>query len=217
MKIQIASDIHLELNSTCKDLPEIIPKAPILVLAGDIGIVSKQEYYEIYCAFLKEQSKQFEIVFVLAGNHEFYGGEYNQCIMLIEKACNTLPNVLFMNRTSYLYENKRDKSDRVRVLGCTLWSNVPYDVASSVENCLNDYRRIQINDGNTTRNLTVQDTNAMHDQDVEFLENEIEKAEDQGENVCVLTHHGKYIQYISIDCKLINSLSIFSPFIHWNK
>ena len=46
--------------------------APVLVLAGDIGTADSPTLQ----AFLAWAASRFELVLFLAGNHEYYGGEY---------------------------------------------------------------------------------------------------------------------------------------------
>ncbi len=82
--LQIASDLHLEgymgsfgvsrFREILKDrfgaeqgqIPQL---ADCLALLGDISYALKDSYQ----SFLLEQAEQFETVFVIAGNHEFYG------------------------------------------------------------------------------------------------------------------------------------------------
>lgn len=194
MKIQLASDLHLEMNCLCQDFPDIIPSAPCLALTGDIGLpISDYEKIdnEHYVKFLTKVSQQFQLVFVIAGNHEFYGTEYYTAKKKLNEVCSQFTNVIFMDRTSYLYVNPEDESDTVRVLGCTLWSNVPDNEIDTINLMMNDYRRIKIrgeNDENE-RPLHARDTVEMHKGDVEFLTEEIQKAESNNENVLILTHH----------------------------
>ena len=65
-RIQVMSDIHLEMIHY--ELPVITPQAPHLALLGDIGVM-KDKNYEKYKQFLLAQSKQFNTVIVLMGNH----------------------------------------------------------------------------------------------------------------------------------------------------
>jgi len=65
--LQYMSDLHLE---RVKYDFEITRVAPILILAGDIGRFCDQEAYR---AFLVKQCAQFDMVLLIAGNHEFYG------------------------------------------------------------------------------------------------------------------------------------------------
>jgi ankyrin repeat protein len=78
--IQVASDIHLEFYQEGKDLSQlIIPSAPYLALLGDIGLPIKRQNYK---QFLLDMSEKFEIVFVLAGNHEVIEHLLNISVLL---------------------------------------------------------------------------------------------------------------------------------------
>ena len=76
MKIQIASDLHLEL---CRDhQPEIHDFYPVddrdlLVLAGDIGT------YMNAWPFIEDELRRSPVIYV-PGNHEYYSGETRECI-----------------------------------------------------------------------------------------------------------------------------------------
>lgn len=69
MKIQIASDMHLETRSgAMPDQTEFVPVADrdVLVLAGDIGIHTVAERFI-------DQQLRFSPVIYVPGNHEYYG------------------------------------------------------------------------------------------------------------------------------------------------
>ncbi|KAL0488538.1 hypothetical protein AKO1_015763 [Acrasis kona] len=181
LMLQIASDLHLEFTRKDFDIKKI---GNCLALVGDIGVAAKNTYEP----FIKKQSDLFEHVFVLAGNHEYYGQEYNAANSDIKSICGKYSNVHFLQQSSFLYEDGSDKP--IRVLGCTLWSNVPPNCEDKVLSYLNDYRVIKIKEeGEEVRKLTVRDTNRMHQEDLNWLKNEIESAKQRGERVVVLTHH----------------------------
>lgn len=52
MSIQILSDLHLE-SPSAYDIFEVVPKAPILALLGDIGYVGAHK--DDYLTFLNQQ------------------------------------------------------------------------------------------------------------------------------------------------------------------
>lgn len=69
--LQIASDLHLEHGGRPSE--RIRPSAPVLALLGDVGSPGySPECAEEYGDFLMQQSANFDKVFVLAGNHEYY-------------------------------------------------------------------------------------------------------------------------------------------------
>ncbi len=65
--LQILSDIHIEFSNARQRLPAIPVLAPILALCGDIGYPHKDSYKD----FIYEKAKEYELVFVIAGNHEY--------------------------------------------------------------------------------------------------------------------------------------------------
>lgn len=82
--LQIASDLHLEFGQHVN----ITPHAPLLALLGDIGAPFQPHYAD----FLSTQSKQFEQVFVLLGNHEYYGRRTaDQVVARVQSICANLP------------------------------------------------------------------------------------------------------------------------------
>jgi predicted phosphodiesterase len=82
MRIHYISDIHLEFmrpnhyeNFRNRWRPDI-KQADVLVLAGDIGNPRQPLYRE----FLQHCSQNCKKVFLIAGNHEFYGTTLWSCI-----------------------------------------------------------------------------------------------------------------------------------------
>jgi predicted phosphohydrolase len=155
---------------------KINPSAPYLVLAGDIGIPQLPTYEQL----LTRESQRFHTVFVVAGNHEFYNGEYTAVKFSIAAICKKFPNVVFLDKTSYWLQESK-----VRVLGTTLWSHVPAQNAPDVQNGLNDYRLIKY----SSRALTVQDTVQFFNDEVAWLKREIQTARQKNEKVLIVTHH----------------------------
>ena len=72
MKIQYASDLHLEFAENWRYLREhpLEKAGDILVLAGDIGYIG-DENYSLH-PFWSQVADQYEQVIVVPGNHEFY-------------------------------------------------------------------------------------------------------------------------------------------------
>jgi len=190
--IQVISDIHLELPLAPTKFGELLEQEfkvasrelPVvgdaLVLAGDIGYPTKTGYKE----FILHQADRFETVFVVAGNHEFYRTTYAKAKKDIQAICEIAPkrNVFFMDKVSMLWKG-------IRVLGCTLWSNVPQQHAKDVASGLTDYKAIKIEDNGKTRAILVEDTNRWHQDELGWLKQEIAKAKTNGEKVVVMTHH----------------------------
>ena len=84
---QVLSDLHLEVGQQyfSFDFPTT---APNLILAGDIGALSN---YEAYLDLLHNQTERYDRVFLVLGNHEFYGLDFATAIstakMLEKEPC----------------------------------------------------------------------------------------------------------------------------------
>ncbi len=72
MKLQIASDLHIEFghNPELRDVG-----ANVLVLAGDIGCADMDTV-----DWLHDLSSRYEAVLYVAGNHEFYGKDLPEAV-----------------------------------------------------------------------------------------------------------------------------------------
>ena len=70
-RIQVLSDLHLELSASGDYSAFQVPvKAPVLLLAGDVGQIAQTD---AYARFLLKQSERFEMIPLVLGNLEFYG------------------------------------------------------------------------------------------------------------------------------------------------
>jgi UDP-2,3-diacylglucosamine pyrophosphatase LpxH len=153
---QVLSDVHLEAHTdfsgtcfSCKQKGHrsevcprsgykicvtnyIVPSAPILVLAGDIGSLHSPEYI---LEFLKSCSEHFDHVLYVLGNHEYYFKEspvsntasaVHSCSMdsvlfnfkrLLKDPKNGLANVILLDR-------KIVRINGIHFAGATLWTDV---------------------------------------------------------------------------------------------
>jgi predicted phosphodiesterase len=108
MNIYLVSDIHFEFDQEfiLSDLP-----FDLIVLAGDIH----QGYASAAIAREFQRDAQVPVILV-AGNHEFYHGDWNGTLVEIRKEAQRSLNVHFLEQNTVTIDN-------VRFLGCTLWSN----------------------------------------------------------------------------------------------
>jgi predicted phosphohydrolase len=107
--LQYISDIHLEYRSK---IPAIKPRSNFLALCGDIGNPMESKYK----TFLTNVSGDFDKVFLIAGNHEYWYGSRSAIKNRIMDTVSGLNNVHFLDQDEY-----RLDSGQV-ILGCTLWS-----------------------------------------------------------------------------------------------
>jgi hypothetical protein len=181
MSFQYASDLHLERIRDCnldkRTLP-IKPVAPYLLLAGDIGNPNQSSYWQAIEWF----SKNWEHVFLVTGNHDYYKSSYqeedtpDQIDQYIRDRCKAYPNVHFLQLDSWI-----SPDGRVQIHGCTMWSNVSDDEAETIERCMMDYHLI-----NGIK--SIKDTNRIHAHHVKWLTETLAKPT-SASTVIVLTHH----------------------------
>jgi len=167
---------------------------------GDIGYPTT----EIYRSFLYKQADQFEVVLVIAGNHEFYnrgGGAHSveDIEEVMERLCNEAPrrNVHYVDNTCVRFG--RDPSSPA--LLCTpLWTDVPAEARHNVGVSMNDYRicfvrsekpvgSLRDRSGCPVEPLTVDVTVAWHHAACKWLQSEIARLEGSCDRIAVLTHH----------------------------
>ena len=76
MKIQIASDLHLETHDGLMPDPESfrsVPSRDLLVLAGDISVRNTAHRFD-------ERELDISPVIYVPGNHEYYGFQYREAV-----------------------------------------------------------------------------------------------------------------------------------------
>lgn len=170
--IQFASDIHLEIKS-CKFSKLIQPTGDILILVGDIG----NPFTRIYYDFLKWCGRKFEYVFLVPGNHEYYGNSLKKGKRRLEKICRQT-NVRLLDRNYGLIQKYN-----LVILGCTLWSYIPRNKFWSVELYINDYSYIS--------DFTPKDSNKLFHENMEWLQDTIKKFREGSPTytIIVATHH----------------------------
>ena len=176
-QLQIVSDIHLEFYRQGRPFPDILPYGDDLALLGDIG----RPFDKTYRWFLEQQSKQFENVFLLLGNHEFYNQEGKTVTEIQDKArtvCASLDNVHLLERETF------DLTGNTRILGATLWSAID-GVATRH---MNDFNMISTT--KQGRKLTQDEYIAWHKRDVAWLKHALDVCKEDGKQAVVLTHHG---------------------------
>ncbi|KAJ5164775.1 calcineurin-like phosphoesterase [Penicillium coprophilum] len=184
VSLQILSDLHLEINQqyTLFDVPVV---SKYLLLAGDIGRLAD---YDQYLAFLQRQTKNFELVFLILGNHEFYGGSLESGL---ETARRLEQDPSLNERFVLLHQRRYDIPDtNVTILGCTLWSDIPENSRDIVHYKIQDFQKIE--------DWTIDEHNAAHKSDLNWLREEAQSiyythkknpTKSSKRSILVATHH----------------------------
>ena len=117
MKVQLASDLHLETDPTFRLRP--VDGAEVLVLAGDIGSYQKNSRLLTSDFGLSQFSPRlgghWRKVLYLPGNHEYDSLEYETTYQLLRRVCKDL-DITWL-------EHEVVEFQRVRFIGSTLWSD----------------------------------------------------------------------------------------------
>ena len=135
MKIQYASDLHLELSGNSKYVKEIPFEVTgdVLVLAGDTAYLRDKNLPN--SKFWKWASENYREVFLIPGNHEYYGfGD------VLENGDSwsreILPNV-------HYHQNKVVRVDDTDFILSTLWSRINPANEFAIWQGMNDFYQIR--------------------------------------------------------------------------
>lgn len=206
-KVSVISDIHLEFA----DL--MLPGGEVLLICGDAceakrikpdmytGAMPRLQKYEgpekrpdRFYRFFKEECAKYNHVLYIAGNHEHYGGKFDQTIPILrERLSDTNVQVL-----------ERDTVDINGTLfvGTTLWSDVSDPMVEMVvKNSMNDYHSITKKEfwGNEStqvnyRKLRPADTVREFFRSRDYIDMIAKNNPDK--NIVVMTHHAPSAQSV---------------------
>lgn len=171
MRVAFASDLHLEFN------PSItltgLSKADVLVIAGDVG------NHPDHLSFLVRRLRLLfsgPILFVL-GNHEYYGGVFQDRLPEYRKAAMALGGVHVLEKDVF-------QMGCVRFLGTTLWTDFAgLRHAGSCCASMADFRLIQAKQGSFSPDFVYREHQTSRD----WLESELSRPF-HGKTI-VVTHH----------------------------
>ena len=172
MNVRLFSDLHLEFDDEGKQFEP--GTGDVLVLAGDVCNVSE---YDRYHHFFEQCVMGYNKVFYIMGNHELYGGVW-------EDDFHTLKNKLPKGIT--LLHNSSEYYKGVHFVGATLWTNqnnLNHETITQSQQCMNDYHLITKKDGRT---LSVMDTIDAHMQTRQWFEQMLPTLNG---DVFMITHH----------------------------
>jgi len=167
--LQYISDLHLEYR---EELPIIPPVSENLALLGDIGNPFNINYNQ----FIKYASNNWNNVFLITGNHEYWQEKYNiqEVNDKIKNITSTYNNVHFLNNETFQLNN-------FVICGTTLWSRI----LARKDIIMGDDLYIKYN----TELITHAQINQIHQESVDWLKNTIHQSIINKKQLLVLTHH----------------------------
>lgn len=175
MKIQYASDLHLEFAENASYLKHnpMELAGDILVLAGDIGYLGDQNYDRH--PFWDWASENYKQVIVALGNHEFYK------FFDISTLTDGYKHQIRHNVAAYY--NEVVSIGDVDIIVSTLWSVIPLKEAAYTEQVISDFRRIMYKG----ELLTFADFNREHRRCLDFIKTAVSQS--NAAHKIVVTHH----------------------------
>lgn len=173
MKIQYASDLHLEFPENKKFLKEkpLQPKGDILILAGDIVLFTQMDKHK---DFFKYVSDHFQVTYWVPGNHEYYYFDATKKSGTINEKIRE--NVFLVNNISIAHKN-------VRFIFSTLWSKISPEHQWQIEREMNDFHLIKYNG----KRFSSEPFNQLHEESILFIKQELKENKD--DKLIVVTHH----------------------------
>lgn len=175
MKIQYASDLHLEFAenaSYIKHNPlEVV--GDVLILAGDIGYLGDENYSRH--PFWDWASENYKQVIVAMGNHEFY--KYFDIANLKDG------QKVEIRHNVAAYYNAVVHLDDTDIIVSTLWSEIPLKEAAFTERVISDFHRILFKG----ELLTFSEFNQEHRRCLNFIKEAV--GDSSAKHKIVVTHH----------------------------
>lgn len=174
LKIAVASDLHLEFEPLHLRNKE---SAQVLVLAGDVLVAedldrlppttspyanshnlgTRQLSAKRYHQFLKQVTGEFPHVMAVAGNHEFYHGNWYKHLEVLRETYAQYPNIDFLEQDCVVVQG-------IQFIGGTLWTDMNRGdplTLHATRDLMNDFRVIR-NDQAGYRKLSPHDTVQRH-------------------------------------------------------
>lgn len=182
MRFRLLSDLHLEGSfKDYKIQPMESDSESVLVLAGDIGHLSKPE---TYLEFIKDCCNRFKYVFWVEGNHSYYDGVINELSVKDISEKYDLKN---------LYSRKLIlEREKIAVIGQPLWTDFANEnplVMLRVWKKINDYKNIFIRKNGDLSRINPEDILDIHKEQKKKLFDDIDYYKEKGYEIVVVSHH----------------------------
>jgi Icc-related predicted phosphoesterase len=206
MKIKLVSDLHLEFEDinikNDKDYDVLILSGDILVI-NDLHDHPEEKYSHLDIAalkfgqaraqlfrdFLKRCSFQFPHVVYVAGNHEFYHGEFHRGVEHLREECAKFLNIHFLERDCQFING-------VMFVGGTLWTDMNKGdplTQHAISDMMNDFRIIR-NDAHGYTKLRPAHVIDRHRKTLGYIQQIVDANKDR--KCVVVGHHAPSYQSI---------------------
>lgn len=205
MQLQILSDLHLEAPVEY-GVFTITPKAPFLALLGDIGNVKDAGFFE----FLRQQLANFQVVFLVLGNHEPYHSSWAEAKVKLKRFGHDMRQLSSQTGKKQgefvlLDQTRYDLSPTATILGCTLFSKFAPEHIETIRSSMNDFCEI--------KDWSLELYQEAYSADLYWLNAQVESIShhEPGRKIAILTHYSPCIHEQAVDPHHMGS-PIFSAF-----
>ncbi|MBE0637198.1 MAG: metallophosphoesterase [Bacteroidales bacterium] len=173
MKIQFASDLHLEFpkNKEFLKANPLQPSGEVLILAGDIVPFAIMDKHNDFFDYV---STHFQQTWWIPGNHEYYRSDITQRSGTMQERIRN--NVHLVNNITLFRNN-------IRFIFSSLWSKINPGCEWEIEKGISDFQLIKYKGARFTSNHY----NDLHEESLDFLKTEL-KEPSFGKTI-VVTHH----------------------------
>ena len=192
MKIQYCSDLHLEFPANYRYLKQhpLKPVGDVLVIAGDFYLLSLK--YSLINDFLSFASDNFQEVYWVPGNHEYYNSEITKWPVSFQE--NIRSNFFLLN-------NKVVIKNDVHLIFSTLWGDIPQNLQWFISQNVSDFHVIR----HQGKKFTPAQFNSYHKESLSFIKKSI-KIEEKTKKVVISHHVPTNLNYpVAYEGSLLNS------------
>ena len=183
----LASDLHLDFAAMNPEFFEW--RGDVLLLAGDLAeedtLRKKTDFWDQVQHMAKE-------VYVISGNHEYYGSEIDTADRHLSEFLKAYPNIR-------LLQDECVETHGVMLFGGTLWADFEGGkptVMWVMRQRMNDYHRIRVANKGYSK-LTPEQTMRKHRDSLEALQAALQQYPDKP--FLVMTHHAPSFESIRRD------------------
>ncbi|HEY5470274.1 MAG TPA: metallophosphoesterase [Bacteroidales bacterium] len=180
MKIQYASDLHLEFpeNKEFFKRNPLLPGGDVLLLAGDIVPFAVMDKHDDFFNYV---SDTFETTYWIPGNHEYYYSDISEKSGSLNETIRS--NVFLVNNCSVKHES-------VNLIFSTLWSEISPANHWQIEQGISDFHVIKYN-GNR---FSSEQFNQLNHESISFLR-EVLHHTCTGKRIVISHHVPTFLNY----------------------
>lgn len=173
MKIQYASDLHLEFPENKEFLKRnpLSPEGDVLLLAGDIVPF---EVMNKHADFFNYISDNFATTYWIPGNHEYYYSDIFERSGSVNEKIRS--NVFPVNNTTAILDN-------IKFIFSTLWSEISTSNKLLIQQRISDFHVIKYKN----KRFLPDHFNELHSESLKFLKSEIDTT--FSGKIVIVTHH----------------------------